>query len=219
MTTSIANLKQQYEGLKSNYLSRKGRRDQLLENQFNLETRMKEVEIKIDLKEKTSELLRILGDRARQQAKENVEMMVSNALQFVFNEEVYFKINFEMKRGRPEAKFFIVSNYEGQMVQVEPEQARGGGVVDVVSITLRIALAELFGIKGPMIMDEPAKHLSSQYVMNFAVFLRQISEQFGRQIIMITHNPTLAECGDLSYIVSQANGVSKVTKIQHDTEE
>lgn len=214
METTITQLKTQYETLKSDYLARKGRRDQLIENQETLTSKMTEVKLDMELKEKTAILLRKLGERARSQAKENVEFMVSNALQFVFNEDIQFKIQFDEKRGRPEAKFLIISNYEGKLVEVEPEDARGGGVVDVISITLRIALAELFGIKGPMIMDEPAKHLSSEYIQNFAVFLRQISEQFNRQIIMVTHNTTLAECGDKSYLVTQRNGVTKVQEIE-----
>lgn len=214
MNTPLTQLKEYHNVIKSEYLSRKGRRDQLLDLKEKSENRLVEVKTDAELKEKTAELLLMLGDRARQQAKENVELMVSNALQFVFNEDIQFKIKFDQKRNRAEAKFLIVSNYEGQLVEVEPEDSRGGGIVDVVSITLRIALAELFNIKGPMVMDEPAKHLSSEYIQNFAVFLRQISEQFNRQIIMITHNTTLAECGDLAYRVSQRSGVSKVEKIQ-----
>lgn len=214
MENSLALLKQHHENLRSDYLSKKGRRDQLMELTETNKQKLVEVKAEVELKEKTAELLLLLGDRARQQAKENVEIMVSNALQFVFNEEINFKIQFDQKRNRAEAKFLIVSDYEGKLVEVEPEQARGGGIVDVVSITLRIALAELFNVKGPMIMDEPAKHLSSEYVQNFAVFLRQISEQFNRQIIMITHNTTLAECGDLSYMVSQRSGVTQVKQVQ-----
>lgn len=219
MDNSLAQLKQQHEALRNDYLSKKGRRDQLVELTETNKQKLQEVKAEVELKEKTAELLLLLGDRARQQAKENVEIMVSNALQFVFNEEINFKIEFDQKRNRAEAKFLIVSDYEGKLVKVEPEQARGGGIVDVVSITLRIALAELFNVKGPMIMDEPAKHLSSEYVQNFAIFLRQISEQFNRQIIMITHNTTLAECGDLSYIVSQRNGVTQVKQVQRLEEE
>lgn len=214
MKNSLALLKQHHENLRSDYLSKKGRRDQLMELTETNKQKLVEVKAEVELKEKTAELLLLLGDRARQQAKENVEIMVSNALQFVFNEEINFKIQFDQKRNRAEAKFLIVSDYEGKLVEVEPEQARGGGIVDVVSITLRIALAELFNVKGPMIMDEPAKHLSSEYVQNFAVFLRQISEQFNRQIIMITHNTILAECGDLSYMVSQRSGVTQVKQVQ-----
>lgn len=214
MENSLALLKQHHENLRSDYLSKKGRRDQLMELTETNKQKLVEVKAEVELKEKTAELLLLLGDRARQQAKENVEIMVSNALQFVFNEEINFKIQFDQKRNRAEAKFLIVSDYEGKLVEVEPEQARGGGIVDVVSITLRIALAELFNVKGPMIMDEPAKHLSSEYVQNFAVFLRQISEQFNRQIIMITHNTILAECGDLSYMVSQRSGVTQVKQVQ-----
>lgn len=213
MSQELEMLKARHSQMHKDFLSKKGRRDQLLETRKDLEERIEQIETMSTLKQKTAELLRKLGDRARQQAKENVELMVTNALQFVFQEEMSFKIKFEQKNGRPEAEFLVVSDCNGVMTEVDPKDAHGGGIVDVASITLRIALAELFGVKGPMIMDEPAKHLSGEYVQNFALFLRQISEQFNRQIIMITHKPTLAEFADISYNVTQRNGVSHVEQI------
>lgn len=213
MRHDIQTLKAKYNEMQRDYLSRKGRRDQLIEDKGKIQARILEIEETSLLKEKTAELLRKLGTRAREQTKENLESMITNALQFVFQEDMTFKIVYDEKRGRPEAQFLVVSTFNGTVIDVDPKEAHGGGIVDVASITLRIALAELFGIKGPLIMDEPSKHLSEQFVQNFAVFLRQISEQFGRQIIMITHKQTLAEFADMSYLVTQTDGVSKVERI------
>lgn len=213
------NLKQAYEiydKLNYDYLLRKGNRDRLLSEKATLEGNKREVLTQLDLKNKTAEFLRALGNYAREQVKAQLEYTVSHALRFIFKEDIEFKIEYRVSRGRPEATFYVVSEYKDQRtketttVKNEPQDSRGGGVVDVVSIALRIALAEAFGVKGPIIMDEPAKHLSKDYIPAFAEFLRLVSRQLNRQIIMITHNPILAECGDIIHEVTKENGVSKV---------
>lgn len=207
---NIQELEGIYEKMQYDYMNKKLEKEKLLEEQETLMTKNKEIVLQIDLKNKTSEFLRDLGAYAREQAKSQLESIITNALTFVFKEDISFKIEFEIKRGRPEAKFYIVNKYRNNTVENEPQDSRGGGVVDVVSIALRIALAECFGVQGPIIMDEPAKHLSKEYIPDFAEFIRLISQQFNRQIIMITHNSILAECGDIIYLVEKNDGVSKV---------
>jgi len=43
-----------------------------------------------------------------------------------------------------------------------------------------------------------------------AQFLKQISDIFHRQVIMVTHNQYLSEIADLAYKVELKNGVSEV---------
>lgn len=212
MSTQLESIKAFRNQLNSTYIAKKATKDRLELEKNRLKTVIDELKEEFTLGEQTAEFLRKLGSRARNQAKENVEQMVSNALQFVFEEDIEFIINYDEKRGRPEAEFLIRSMIEGQVVEADPTEARGGGLADVVSATLRIALAELFGVRGPLILDEPTKHLSERFSHNFAIFIRQISEQFNRQIIMISHNTSMIEHGHISYLVTQQNGVSVVEK-------
>lgn len=214
MSVQLDQLKEKQKELHTIFLRKRLKKEQLETEITQLQSKVDNVNISVEIKEKSAELLRRLGTKARKQAKENVELMVTNALQFVFEEDLEFVINYDEKRGRPEADFLIVSNFNGTKVELPPEDSRGGGISDVVSVTLRIALAELFGVKGPMVLDEPTKHLSKRFTDNFAMFLRQISEQFNRQFILISHNLTLAEFGNKSYLVEEINGVSKVTLVE-----
>jgi len=65
-------------------------------------------------------------------------------------------------------------------------------------------------VEGPLILDEPFKHISEHYIDRVAEFLKQVSSAFGRQIIMITHNRHLIEVADRWYKVSWNNGISSV---------
>lgn len=212
MSIQLQTLKSHRNRLNDIYVGKKTTKERIESEVARLEDTIAQAKEEFDLGEKTAEFLRRLGSRARNQAKESVEEMVSNALQFVMEEDIQFRIEYDDKRGRPEANFIIRSMIEGEVVEADPTEARGGGLADVVSATLRIALAELFGVRGPLILDEPTKHLSKRYAHNFAIFIRQISEQFNRQIIMISHDVTLVEHGHISYLVTKVNGVSQVER-------
>jgi len=66
-------------------------------------------------------------------------------------------------------------------------------------------------IKGPIILDEPAKHVSDDYITQVAEFLKQVTYMFNRQVIMVTHNRHLSEMADKWYRVELVDGISIVT--------
>lgn len=189
----------------------KNERKNLLGKIDLLQQNLSDIQEFLELKKETEEFLRKMSKTLREETIKRLEVIITNALQHVLQEDISFKI--DMPTDKPEAYFSVINNYDGVIVQNEPEDSRGGGIIDTISVALRLALAELFQIKGPLILDEPAKQLSEEYIDNFASFLRMISSEFNRQIIMITHNTTLAECGDVVYNVDKKNGISIVNKV------
>ncbi|HZG81227.1 MAG TPA: chromosome partitioning protein ParA, partial [Brevibacillus sp.] len=142
-------------------------------------------------------LLQKTSDFARQQAKTRIEEIVTSALSVVFGKDYRFEIELDVKGNQPVAEYFLES--EGVRTQLKPpDYDRGGGVADVVSLALRLAVGELTGVQGPLMLDEVGKHVSQEYAPNVAYFLKEYSEKFGRQIVLITHNAHLATIGDVS---------------------
>lgn len=88
----------------------------------------------------------------------------------------------------------------------------GGGYVDVIAFALRIALLELLHIPGPVILDESFKMVSRDhgFAERAGRFLRQLSEDLGRQIILVTHNDEIASSAHRRLRVIRHNDVSKV---------
>ena len=89
----------------------------------------------------------------------------------------------------------------------------GGGVVDIVSTALRLIALQTYEpvIDGPIILDEPTKMVSSEYIPTLAEFLKSAGNDFGRQIILITHNEYLASIADEIVSFSKNNlGESEV---------
>ena len=184
----------------------------LEENIISLENQLSEHESLLKDKQEVEEFLKKMSVSLRQDTINKLETIITTALQHILGEDISFKI--ETPNDKPEAYFYVVNNYNGTIVQNEPEDARGGGIIDIVSVALRLAVAELCNIEGPLILDEPAKHLSAEYKDNFASFLRMIRDEFNRQIIIITHDRTLSECGDIIYNIDKIDGKSKVIRIK-----
>ena len=158
-------------------------------------------------------LLAKTSEYARTQLKARIEETVTAALRGVISDDLSFRITLGDRANQPTAEWEVVSCYGDMEIANSPEDARGGGIVDVVSIALRLALLELARPKpgGPLILDEPGKMISAEYAPNLAGFLQEYARRTGRQVLMVTHNDALAEVADRSYRVSMgADGTSEV---------
>ncbi|KXB71686.1 ATPase [Peptoniphilus sp. DNF00840] len=186
-----------------------------------LNDQLEKVEKKLEDKEKYSEVLTQVSllfqktsEFAREQSKRQIEDTVTKCLQFIFETDIEFLIELSEARSVPIADFFVQSNYaEGYSIKTKPEIARGGGVVDIISLALRIAFLQQNQpiLSGPLILDEPGKHVSNDYIFNLGEFLKQSSNIFNRQIIMVTHNPHLSQISDRAFQVRNKKGISEVS--------
>ncbi|WP_059105235.1 ATP-binding protein [Shouchella shacheensis] len=168
-----------------------------------------------DTYEKARVLLQQSAEYARRQAKQQMETLVTNALQYVFGPLISFQIELEEHGSKAVAEMYVVSDYEGTRVKTKPQDARGGGVVDIVTLALRVALMETVQprVQGPLLLDEPGKHVSGEYTYYLYEFLKSLSTMFGRQILMITHNTHLTESGDKAFAVDIREGVSELFEL------
>lgn len=149
---------------------------------------------------------------SRDHMKTEIENLVTQGMRAIFEDPyVMFSINFITKRNQTEAEF-IISRGESEKDQITGDIlfSNGGGLVDIISISLRIIIMQLMKVTGPLLLDEPGKNISAQYIGNFGKFLTRVSKTFDRQIIMITHNEKLAMFADNILEVNQINRVSNV---------
>ncbi|AEE91441.1 conserved protein of unknown function [Tepidanaerobacter acetatoxydans Re1] len=184
-----------------------------LENELTIkQNELEQATNLIDILEQVRFLLQRTSEYAREQIKQQIEMLVTHCLQFVFGPNLEFEIELNEVRGKANAEFYVISTYDDVKIKTKPQDARGGGIVDVISLALRIAVIQSTNAykEGPLILDEPAKHVSNEYIGNVAQLLKQISDIFHRQVIMVTHNQYLSEIADLAYKVELKNGVSEV---------
>ncbi len=141
----------------------------------------------------TNILLQKLSERQRKKACKKIEDLGTFALQSIFGPKFRLMIKLANKK-KPEAEIYVVSEEGGREIRNTPEDSRGGGIVDVVSLALKIVILQTYEppINGPIILDEPGKHVSEEYINKVSEFLWEAQRRFGRQIILITHNKELA---------------------------
>lgn len=199
--------------LKSLLSNRKGQYQELIRQYNDYDKELNEID------NSTSNLLAIqsvlsqIADKVRIVSKDKLEQIVSSAIQFVFGPAFSFHIDMNQSSGKSQAEFYLVQEKNNQMIMTRPIDSHGGGVVDIISLALRIAVIHMHSnpsLSGPLILDEPGKHVSEEYAERMAQFLKYISSHFGRQIILVTHQPYLAEAADKHFEVQYWGGQSHV---------
>jgi len=148
----------------------------------------------------------------QEQVKSHLEDIVSLALSAVYGDEYAFEFEFGIKRNQLEVTPFIVKGGE----RFAPKDEVGGGVNDVCSLALRLAMYSLMEPKpAPVfLLDEPGRFLSRDKQPLFGVMLKRISEMLGVQIIMVSHSAGIIDCSDRAYNVTQEGGISRVELIE-----
>ncbi len=199
---------------KADYQKRQGRKEQLLEDKSEKKQELTVIKNEIKELEKVNLLLQQTAEYAREQARQQMEYLVTKALQIVFGDKFSFEIELSKRRNQASAEFYVVSEQGGKEIRNTPQDSRGGGVVDVVSLALRVAMLLSYNnppLVGPLVLDEPAKHVSGEYIKNVTNFLKEVNQISERQIIVITHQQHLSEVADKAFQVELDGEASNVT--------
>jgi DNA repair exonuclease SbcCD ATPase subunit len=111
--------------------------------------------------------------------------VVSSCLATVFDRPYKFKMLFERKRNRTEARCI----FERDGLRVDPMTASGGGMVDVAAFALRLAglLLRKPTPRKIIVMDEPFKFVSAEWRDNVRLLMDKLAADFGVQLIQVTH--------------------------------
>ena len=200
--------------MENTYAAGVGARDLLKRQLAAKETELEQDKADIATWEQVQALFAKTSEYAREQLKVRIEETVTAAMQVAgFPGNLRFKVLLTERGGQPAAEWRIIGAREdGTEMETSVEDSHGGGLVDVVSLALRLALLQLSRPKpAPLvILDEPGKHVSAEYAPNVAFFLKQFGEQTGHQVIMVTHNDTLAEMADVATQVDKPGEFSEV---------
>jgi len=166
-------------------------------------------------KEKEEEDLlksRAIVQKVAEETQKNVEIHISNivslALSVVFPDPYEFKLVFAQRRGRTECDLLLTKGGE----TFDPLTAAGGGVVDVVSFALRVALWSLKKRRNLLILDEPFRFVSVDLQERCSAMLKELSDKLGVQIVMVSHLPNIITSADTVFLVENARGESVVLK-------
>lgn len=184
MKKDIEKLEKQLAGLNTSLAEAKGRFKLLNEQITKGEAKLLDFDHKKEVYKKSVELLALVDQNTKEATKKGFEKIVDYALQYILgNNEYKLDIKFGRRGNLQEVDFNLLTP------NCQEAHTPGGGVTDILGLSLRIALLELAKIPGFICFDESFKHLSADYLVMAEKFLRAISEKIHRQIIMVSHRP------------------------------
>jgi DNA repair ATPase RecN len=144
--------------------------------------------------------------------EEALTAMVSRGLTLVLGEPTHFIVESKSRAGVPALEFHL----EQGGLETDILEAKGGTVVNLVNFMLRlvVVLAAQPPLRRILVLDEAFAHVSAEYVPELAALLRQLCDETGVQILLITHDPAYVDVADIAYEVTQERGVSQYTRIK-----
>ena len=194
--------------LRSRVEALRGQRDYLLRELENTEYNLEFNTMKLEDCTNAREIIRQVAVFTQEQLSFHLEDIVSNAMESVFDHPYKFKVKFETSRNKTECVLRL-EDHNGFLVS--PLDASGGGVVDVCSFALRIAIWSISSprTRSVLILDEPFRYLSRDLLDNAGNMLKELSEKLGLQILMISHEKSLVDMADNVIVVKKnSKGVS-----------
>jgi len=201
MNRTIQNIRQYLE-------QEKGKKKHVLDTLQRIKEEVSELEDSLHLHEEAREIIRIVGQKTQEQLQFHISDLTTMALESVFDDPYKLKVEFVQRRNKTECDLKFVN----KNLEIDPMEASGVGVINIASFALRVAL---WSIKKPsprnvIILDEPFRHLSTNYQPRASEMVYELSKKLGIQFIIVTHENELAREADRLFEVSIHNGVSKI---------
>lgn len=215
LQTFESNLKQ----LETNVIIAKEKEHNLNNEIKFLQYKIKTMEDENIALEKVITILTAAATASRDNARQHFEKIITDALQFISQSKDYEFIIKELTgRAKASYEFYIKSTVNGVECIQKPEDANGGGFVDIISVAAKYAYLEIFNdpkiMNATLFYDEPGKMISEQMSVKFAEYIKFLGSHYNRQTIMITHNDNLSSVADKTFLVRKdANGISTAIPI------
>lgn len=191
----IAKLEKNIKDIETDFAIRVSKRDSLIAKINTDKETLEKLAKNEDKLDRASILLQNTAKAKRLFIKEQIESIGTVALQTVYGLNYSLKLELEQDKNKPKCKIYVVEKRGDVTLVREPENFNGGGVVDVCSIALRFAMLQIYSnpkLDGPVLLDEPGKHVSKEYASALSEFIKTLSDKLNRQIIFITHNEYMA---------------------------
>ena len=182
--------------IEKNFIKKSVRKDYLDKRKEVLQQSVEDSKSRVLELEQTNVVLQKMSTQQRESAKAKLEKLGTYALQYALSTDYEMKIYIEEIRKKPNAVVKIYNKKTGN--ETDPIDGNGGGVIDIVSMALRLITMQMYEpfTDGPLLLDEPFKMVSKEYVPMLSEFMKKVADDFNRQIILVTHNEFLSQMAD-----------------------
>jgi len=151
----------------------------------------------------------VLIEKMNAASVEDIEKLVTETLQFIFERPYEFTMKPHVSRGSVTYNFGLkIDDREIDNIM----DSEGGGIVSVISIIMRIVTILITDppMNRLLVLDESLGMLSAQYIDNAARFIKQLGSKLGFKIVLVTHQEEFKTHADVVYEVTK--GEVRLTK-------
>ena len=186
----------------------KGKKEQILKNIQEIQNILKKEKTNIQNIEEAQLILQAVAQETQSYYELYISEIVTNALVSIFDDTYTFRLIFKSKRGKTEAEFYLLKN--NNIIQIK--DSVGGGVVDIISFALRIALWKIQqpASANTVILDEPFKFVDYSLKQKIGELIKLLSEKLNIQFIIVTHDKELIDIADELFKVEKQQDTSKI---------
>jgi len=138
----------------------------------------------------------------------HINGLVTSGLEAVFPDPYTFNLKFVTRRNKTEADLVFIKNGNET---TDILNSGGGGVADITSYLLSIAVFSVNPSRPILVRDENFKFLHSvAFQKKASIMIKKISEKFGIQMVLISDQPALYSCADKVIMTKINKGVSSI---------
>jgi ABC-type uncharacterized transport system YnjBCD ATPase subunit len=112
------------------------------------------------------------------------------------------EIRVSEKRSAKCAELYLIDSGHAFLMR---DSCVAGGILVVVGFLIQAFYVANLDVAKVMFLDEALSNISTQYLDNFFSFVKELSEQIGLTVVLITHDNRFLEYADRLYKVN--NGV------------
>lgn len=166
---------------------------------------------------RTTAFTKKIAQDAQNEFKAEVDNTITMAVKTMFDES--FRFDLEIKTGGSglQCRPLIWEHVDGEDVEYSPKDEMGGSIIDPIGFAIRVVLQayDPDPTRSTFLLDEPMKHVGKGELLERAgMLLREISHRMNKQLLVITHEPELAEIADRAWRVVRRHGKSVATVIK-----
>lgn len=177
------------------------------------EKQLEELEQSQEVVDKSHRICQSVAKKTQDSLSVQLDSLINLALETCFPNQYEFKTSFIENRGKTELQFVLTDKITGKDND-DIIDGFGGGLIDVVSLALRLCLHTLEGSSKLVVLDEPFKFLSQDLRSKAANLIQELSHKLDLQFIIITHIPEIADVGDRLFEVKKIDGISNTTVVR-----
>jgi DNA repair exonuclease SbcCD ATPase subunit len=212
MASTLKSIEQRFLQRQTEHAMRAGQKAQLDLQIVQVRSEKAQALARQKLYSQVQALLLAASAAAREAVRSRITDLVTLALTAITGDPYRFKMDIVQHAGIWSVTFKVV-NPAG--VELDPLESCGGGIADICSMALRIAILEMYEprVEGPILLDENMKFLSRDHIRTAGEFFHMICQKTKRQVLLVTHVPELAAAAERCFEIQPSGSTSTITDV------